>query len=168
MIGSKMYIVSKKEVEQVTWEGSGLIYDTALYNLGKGKDEFIVVNPDINFYKNFDSLLNYDCSVVLKCQGVWIVKYFKKNWIDTNRFLTIDLDLDLDLNWQRNPDIDINIPFDQPVVKDLYDLNYDMTWYLDPKFSNGDKIWIMRCHLKNSELLGEKTWEILLPTFIFG
>ena len=159
MTGSKMYIVTKEEVEQVKWEGNGLMYDTALYNLGGGRDEFIVVNPSINFYKNFESLMDQEYSTVLKYRNVWVAKYFKKNWTYTNRFLEIDLEL----NWQHNPDIGSDILFVQPVVEDLYDLNYNMTWYLDPTYSNGNKIWITKCHIKNIESFDEKDMGYVTP-----
>ena len=154
-----MYIVTKEEVEQVKWEGNGLMYDTALYNLGGGRDEFIVVNPSINFYKNFESLMDQEYSTVLKYRNVWVAKYFKKNWTYTNRFLEIDLEL----SWQHNPDIGSDILFVQPVVEDLYDLNYNMTWYLDPTYSNGNKIWITKCHIKNIESFDEKDMGYITP-----
>ena len=154
-----MYIVTKEEVEQVKWEGNGLMYDTALYNLGGGRDEFIVVNPSINFYKNFESLMDQEYSTVLKYRNVWVAKYFKKNWTYTNRFLEIDLEL----SWQHNPDIGSDILFVQPVVEDLYDLNYNMTWYLDPTYSNGNKIWITKCHIKNIESFDEKDMGYVTP-----
>ena len=167
------YYVPIEEIKKVTWAGDAKAFDIELYNLGQGHDEFIIVNTDYDetgnanyydyqFYKNIKSLpfIRSDRCIVWKYNGIWIAKYFTKNWIAEQKYWEVDLSLE----WEINPDIDIK--FDTPSITDLYDLNYEMTWYLDPKFSNGDKIWVMKCHLQNTEPLGNKDMGYISPTHV--
>jgi hypothetical protein len=156
------YYIPVEKIKEIEWEGDSKAYDLALYKLGEEFDEFIIANPDYeghHFYKNIKSLPLTDSNrcVVWKYNGVWIAKYFKREWINEQRYWEVDLNL----FWEKNPDIDIT--FNTPDIKDLYDLNYNMTWYIDPKFSNDDKIWIMKCHLRNIETLGEKDMGCITP-----
>ena len=135
------YYVPIEEIQKVKWRGDAKTFDLDLYELGQGHDEFLIVNTDFadhQFYKNISRLplINSKRCVVWKYNGVWIAKYFNKDWITEQKYWEVDLSLE----WKINPEI--NIKFDIPIITDLYDLNYEMTWYLDLKFSNGDNIWI--------------------------
>lgn len=53
-------------------------------------------------------------------------------------------------------DVDYNIPY--------YDRTYDHVWYLDPEYSNGEKIWVARVSaIEGSE--GEKDMGYVTPQF---
>ena len=158
------YYVPIKKIKTIEWKGDAKAFDLELYNLGQGYDEFIIANPDFEgfqFYKNIKSLpfIKSDRCIVWKYNGIWIAKHFTKNWIIEQKYFEVDLELE----WEYNPDVDINIKFNTPDINDLYDLRYEMIWYIDPKFSNGDKIWIMKCRLQNSEPVGEKDMGHITP-----
>ena len=159
------YYVPVEKINEVAWEGDSKAYDLALYNLGQGVDEFIIVNPAFPNFRFDDNvslpLVNSNRCVVWKYKDTWIAKYFKQEWVVEQRYWEVDLDLEL--VWEYNSDITESILVEQPTIEDVYDLNYIMTWYLDPKFSNGDKIWITKCHLTNSESCGGKDMGYITP-----
>jgi hypothetical protein len=112
------------------------LYDTKLYNLGQDHNEFIIANPDFcnyQFYKNIKSLplRNSNRCVVWKYEGQWIAKYFTAEWINEQKYWEVDLKLD----WVKNPAIDSSIVFEDIIIQDWYDLNYEMSLYLDSRFN---------------------------------
>jgi hypothetical protein len=161
-----IYQVPKEEVEKIKWNGDFLDYDRQLSQLGNGHDEFLVYNPAAPFI-NINSLPptpGIKC-VVWKYNGNWIAKYFNKSWTTDMGYWPVNLDH----VWERNPDISSKLPLlDDPSklpIQDLYDLNYQMTWYIDPKFNpTSDKVWVMRCYLRGIELLGAKDMGYLSPS----
>ena len=158
-----VYYVPIEKIKTVEWKGDAKTFDIELFNLGQDHDEFIISNPAFpNFKFNKDAILpliNSSRCVVWKYQDLWVAKYFRKDWINEQKYWEVDLELELE--WEYNPDIDIK--FNNPNITDLYDLNYKMTWYLDPKFTDGDKNWIIKCHLKNSITIGEKDMGYITP-----
>ena len=157
------YYIPIEKIKTVEWKGDVKKFDLELYNLGQGHDKFIIVNPDFEgfqFYKNIKSLpfIRSDRCIVWKYNGIWIAKYFTTNWIVEQKYWEVEFTLE----WEYNTDIDIDIKFDTPAVADLYDLNYEMTWYIDPTFSN-EKTWVIKCRLQNGEPLGSKDMGYITP-----
>lgn len=153
-----VYYVPVEEIETVKWNGDYKEYDYALFRLGQGRDEFIIVNPLFSyydFYKNLKLNQKTNRCVVWKYEGTWIAKYFNKHWDIEKRYLEIDLKVE----WHRNTEIDHNILFDNDPtkvsIKDLYDLNYEMVWHVDPALTE-NKIWAYRGQLSNANTLGVK------------
>jgi hypothetical protein len=73
-----------------------------------------------------------------------------------------------DLIWERNPDIPDAIPFfnDPSKIKleELEDLPYQLIWYLDPQYNpTDDKVWVMKCSLKNFPVVGTKDMGHISP-----
>ena len=165
-----VYIVPKEEVEKVEWTGISLDYNNALYNLGQGRDEFIVINPEFSHLGLFEKIdlekYQSEYSTVWHCQGQWIVKYFTKSWETIKRFYTITLD-DINITWERNPDIDSSIPFiNDPVstTLNLSDLKYQLVWYIDPEFNpTPDKVWVLKAQATDFEVSGTKDMGYLTP-----
>jgi hypothetical protein len=160
---SKIYQVPAENIEQVIWNGDHREYDYKLFQLGQGHEEFIIINPSfatLNIQDKLGPIFNNSnrCNVY-KYKNQWLAKYFNKHWDIERRYTEIDIDLKLEIEWRRNPELAIDIKFDQDPttepIKDLYDLNYEMIWYVDPKFVDS-KIWAYRGQLKESTVLGTK------------
>lgn len=160
---SDIYYVPIEEIQNVVWNGNSKEYNSNLYHLGQGRDQFIVVNPDFANFK-FDKHIKsipYDADhcVVWNFNNQWIAKYFNKQWPSIERFSEVVLDLNVDIVWQRNPEIDSSIIFDNDPtttpIKDLYDINYEMIWYVDPKLTDG-KVWVFKGKLKDYKVAGTK------------
>lgn len=61
-----------------------------------------------------------------------------------------------DLEWTSNPDIQLTA-VDDITINDVYDLNYELVWYLDPDQNpTSDKIWVKKCRLANAKTTGTK------------
>jgi hypothetical protein len=160
---SKIYQVPAEDIKQVIWNGDHREYDYKLFQLGQGHEEFIIINPSfttLNIQDKLGPIFNNSnrCNVY-KYKNQWLAKYFNKHWDIERRYTEIDIDLKLEIEWRRNPELAIDIKFDQDPttepIKDLYDLNYEMIWYVDPKFVDS-KIWAYRGQLKESSVLGTK------------
>ena len=163
-----IYQVPNEEVETIQWDGDFLTYDYELSQLGDNHEEFLVYNPAAPPIKinSLPPTPGIKC-VVWKYNGTWIAKYFNKDWRPDMGYWPVNLDL----VWERNPDIPSKLPFlDDPSklpIQDLYDLNYQRTWYMDPKFNpTVDKVWVIRCHLTGISLLGTKDMGYLSPDVI--
>jgi len=157
------YYVPVEKIKKVEWAGDSKAYDLSLYKLGKLFDEFIIVNPAFPDFKFDDTaslpITDSNRCIVWRYKDEWIAKYFKRAWIDEQRYW----ETDLNLLWKHNTDINPNIVFDLPAITDFYDLNYSMTWYLDSKFSDQDKIWAVKCQLQHSTPIGEKDMGDISP-----
>ena len=132
--------------------------------------------------------------VVWSFRGQWVAKYFTKCWVDGKRYKEIEIDLPQEeifkliankeisrinnvgtssnvisaIEWESNPDINKFMSFkDNPyklAIEDLNNLNYEMVWYLDPKFNPlPDKVWVYKCKLKNYPIQGSKDMGYLTP-----
>lgn len=160
-----IYQVPKEEVEKIEWNGDFKEYDRQLAQLGDGRDEFLVHNTTALPIQNYalPPTPGIKC-VVWKYNGEWTAKYFNKDWTPDMGYWPVNLEL----VWERNPDIPTNLPFiNNPInlpIQDLYDLNYQMTWYIDTKYNpTQDKVWVVRCHLTGISLLGTKDMGYLSP-----
>lgn len=158
-----VYQIPKEEIEKIKWNGNYKDYDQDLFQLGSGHDEFIIINPAFSNLKILENLepitVDSNRCIVWKYKDQWLAKYFTKYWIVEKRYFEINLNLKLDIEWQRNTELDSNIVFDHnPTINpiaDLYDLNYEMIWYVNPKHTDS-LIWAYRGKLKDSITLGTK------------
>jgi len=165
------YYVPVEKINEVAWEGDSKAYDLALYNLGQGVDEFIIVNPAFPNFRFDDNvslpLVNSNRCVVWKYKDTWIAKYFKQDWIAQKKYWEVNWEVNLELIWERNPDIDESIKFDKPSINDLYDLNYEMTWYAGHTYlSSNEKIWVYKCRLSQCDVVGSKDMGYIEPAHL--
>ena len=164
-----IYQVPTEEVIKIEWNDDFLEYDRQLSQLGAGHEEFLVVNPEFeetDLYKTIENIPptpGIKC-VVWKCNGKWIAKYFHKSWIPEMDYWPVNINL----LWERNPDIPDAIPFlndpSKLPIEDLFDLPYQMIWYLDPKFNTtSEKVWVVKSRLPGIEPVGDKDMGYISP-----
>ena len=165
-----IYQVPNEEIEKIKWDGNFLAYDQQLSKLGGDHEEFLVYNPAAPQIKikSMPPTPGIKC-IVWKYNGNWIAKYFNKSWCPDMGYWPVPTNLNI--IWERNPDIPDNISFlEDPSIlpiQDLYNLNYQLVWYMDPKFNNtNEKVWVMRCRLSDCELFGTKDMGYLSPDVI--
>jgi len=159
-ITDKIHYIPTEEVEKIVWNGDSVEYDTALYELGKNYDEFIVLNPAFSFLTLKEELpitAVVDSCITWKYQDSWVGKYFTKNWINEKQYHEVNLNLICKKNAAFK-----NIKFNDIAVTDLYNLKYQMVWYLDNKFTE-EKIWVYKCYLENIETKGTKYMGSISP-----
>ena len=166
-----IYQIPTEEVEKIEWTVDSLEYDRQLFQLGGDHDEFLVVNPafiDTELHNIIDEIPptpGLKC-IVWKFNGKWIAKYFNKSWnFDMGYWTAV---IHNDIVWERNPDISDTIPFlnDPSKIKleELEDLSYQLIWYLDPQYNpTNDKIWVMKCSLKDCPVVGTKDMGYISP-----
>ena len=168
-----IYQIPTEEVEKIEWTGDSLEYDRQLFQLGGDHDEFLVVNPafiDTELHNIIDEIPptpGLKC-IVWKFNGKWIAKYFNKSWNFDMGYWAVTMYTNSDLIWERNPDIPDAIPFfnDPSKIKleELEDLPYQLIWYLDPQYNTtDDKVWVMKCSLKNFPVVGTKDMGYISP-----
>lgn len=154
-----IYQIPKEEVEKIEWNGDYKDYDYNLFNLGKGHKEFIIINPAFENYKIKSIPCDSNRCIVWKYKNQWVAKYFNTMWDIEKRYTEIEIEFEFEIEWIRNPEIDSNIIFENDPtinsIKDLYDLNYEMLWYVDPKLTDS-KIWAFKGKLKDYEVAGTK------------
>ena len=154
-----IYQIPKEEVEKIEWNGDYKDYDYNLFNLGKGHKEFIIINPAFENYKIKSIPRDGNRCVTWKYKNQWVAKYFNTMWDIEKRYTEIEVDIEFEIEWIRNPEIDSNIIFENDPtinsIKDLYDLNYEMIWYVDPKLTD-NKIWAFKGKLKDYKPTGTK------------
>ena len=168
-----VYYVPIEQIKEVDWKGNSRVFDSELYNLGQSHDDFIIINPayaNFKFYENIKSIpYNKDHCVVWKWNNQWIAKYFNSQWNNVQRFVEVELEISPDIIWERNPEIDDNIVFNQPIIEDCYDLNYQMIWYLNEQFNpTQDKVWVLKCSLKGYTPEGTKDMGYVSPTITYN
>jgi hypothetical protein len=80
-------------------------------------------------------------------------------WDIEKRYTEIEIKIEFEIEWTRNPEIDTKIIFENDPtlnsVDDLYDLNYEMLWYIDPRLTDS-KVWAFKGKLKDYEVVGTK------------
>ena len=147
-----MNVIPRELVETIKWEGHKEDYDVALFALGKGLDNFYVVNPELpDFYINaIDKEYRSSRCVLWKHNDIWVVKQFHKDWTPAHGWTIKDLPNLPKQHWKTNPAIDPNITFETDPYNTyqigLWDLTYKHTWYLDSKYDpEGQKIWVYEC-----------------------
>jgi len=166
-------IVSKNLVREIEWQGDSLYYDYQLSKLGNGADNFIV--PNTNVTVDLDRILTHvprtvRC-IVWKCKGEWIAKKFHKNWTPNHGYLDIEVPehiLDIDIKWEKNPDIDPSMVFEddpyESYAPTLIDCFYELVWYIDPRFNpTTERVWARKCYPADGKSLGVKYMGYLTP-----
>jgi hypothetical protein len=156
---TNIYQIPKEEVEKIEWQGDYKDYDYNLFKLGKGYKEFIIINPAFENYKITSIPYDGNRCIVWKYKNQWVAKYFNALWDIEKRYVEIEVEIEFEIEWVRNPEIDNKIIFENdPTVNsvdDLYDLNYEMIWYVDPKLTDSN-IWAFKGKLKDYKVLGTK------------
>jgi hypothetical protein len=159
-------IIPRKQVESVEWNDDALEYDQKLSLLGDEHDEFLVINPEFA-HLNFENLpipiVDNEC-IIWNYNDKWVAKYFHKSWTPKMGYYPVNLSL----IWERNPDISGKIHLiDDPSTKsvqDIFDLQYQMVWYIDPTYNvTENKVWIMKCQLSNFVSNGTKDMGYISP-----
>ena len=154
---SNIYKIPLEQVQSVEWEGDGDLYDAKLYSLGAGHSEFIAFNPEFDWLYPLNICqpikeLKHRC-FLWNYNGVWVAKYFTAQSNGNIHFTKLLLESNLNLTWESNPNLNKVSFTDDPRTKsleDLYDLNYQMIWYLDNASSRSeDKIWALKCYLSD-------------------
>ena len=153
-----VYQVPLEEIHKIEWQGDSALFDHSLSKLGKGHTKFLIVNPQwLNLklhtlINSIPAIVGNKC-IVWKFQGKWIAKYFNtKYWKPSYGY--VEVKMDSLLVWEQNPIfkniVFENNPSDLP-LDDMYDLPYELVWYLDSMFNpTADKIWVMKCKLFNN------------------
>ena len=133
-----------EDVHSVPWEGDSLYYDLQLYQLGQGRAEFWVLNPEFEndrYHHFIDALPDTRKCIVVSFNGTWLAKIFKDGWYPYHGYETVELTIPK-LVWTRNPDIDSRMTFDvDPRTEyqlDYWDKDYELVWKLDPRFFPDD------------------------------
>ena len=158
-----VYNVPLEDVQTIEWVGNFAEFNSTLYALGKGHKKFLIPHPevlDLDVYK----FITYipPGMTIWKIQDRCIAVTFTKNWKWSDGNSEISIDISSHLIWEKNPAFDFipieNDPSQNPTMDmDLYDLRYQMTWYLDPEFDkNAEKIWVLKCHLADTVTQGSK------------
>jgi hypothetical protein len=156
---TNIYQIPKEEVEKIEWQDDYKDYDYNLFKLGEGHKEFIIINPAFENYKITSIPYDGNRCIVWKYKDQWVAKYFNALWDIEKRYAEIEIEIEFEIEWIRNPEINLNIFFEnKPTInsiKDLYDLNYEMIWYVDPKFTKNN-VWAYKGKLKDYKVLGTK------------
>jgi hypothetical protein len=156
---TNIYQIPKEEVEKIEWQGDYKDYDYNLFKLGEGHKEFIIINPAFENYKITSIPYDGNRCIVWKYKNQWVAKYFNALWDIEKRYTEIEVEIEFEIEWVRNPEIDNKIIFENdPTVNssyDLYDLNYEMIWYVDPELTKNN-IWAFKGKLKDYKVLGTK------------
>jgi hypothetical protein len=147
-----MNIIPKEQVETINWEGHKDDYDVALFALGKGLDNFYIVNPAFpeSYINAIDKEFKSSKCVLWKCDNKWIVKQFHKDWTSDQGWVIKEVPNLPKQHWKVNPDIDPRVTFKTDPYNTykigLWDLTYKHVWYLDSKYDpEGNKIWVYEC-----------------------
>jgi len=152
-----MIVIDRALVDAIKWEDNPQTYDERLFKLGEGHDHFIVLNP--RYDVRLLSLINLvginmtdDACVMLMSEGHWILKKFSKEWLKHKKYTIVknpnfmqELETILSGTSEYNPALPRHI-FSIPDYKiELYDLEYEHVWYVDPKYQTGEnKVWIKK------------------------
>jgi hypothetical protein len=154
-----IYQIPKEEVEKIEWNGDYKDYDYNLFKLGKDHKEFIIINPAFENYKITSIPYDGNRCIVWKYKDQWIAKYFNAAWEIEKRYSEIEVEIEFEIQWTRNPEIDDKIIFENDPtttsIEDIYDLNYEIIWYVDPKLTDNN-VWAFKGKLKNYTPLGTK------------
>ncbi len=147
-----MIVIDRLHVEKVRWDIDPNSYDQRLYQLGQEHNEFIIVNP---IYE--DWILDYidtnisdrSCLMWTK-KDKWIAKKFTKGWEPKHGWKIIECNFVVD----KIKDFQLSEKFNQDLPQHLFenlkttiepeDYRLEHTWYLDPSFFKGDKIWVKK------------------------
>ena len=166
-----VYKVDLEEIKKVKWQGDTNQYDLDLYELGAGRDEFIIMNPwisDPNLKHYIYDIPETDRCVFWYYETEWVAKYFTKNWKPgRSNYKEIEIVIPK-LAWRKNPDFDRTMLFeDDPFGvfdPDPWDSQYELIWYLDPRFNPlDDRVWAISCKPIGIPTIGVKDMGYVTP-----
>lgn len=165
-----LYQVPEADVLAVELTHSSKDYDTSLYNLGKGHDQFIIINPFItnkNIIYYIDQLPDSTQCIVLEHKRQWIAKIFSKGWNYSVGYHTVKI-VKPKLVWEKNPELDQLMTFENTPIgffePEPWDKNYKFIWYIDPKVNPlADKVWAISCHYEGLANKGVKDMGFVMP-----
>lgn len=166
-----VYKVDLEEIKKVKWQGDTDQYDLDLYELGAGRDEFIIMNPwisDPNLKHYIYEIPETDRCVFWYYETEWVAKYFTKNWKPgRSNYKEIEIVIPK-LAWRKNPDFDRTMLFeDDPFGvfdPDPWDSQYELIWYLDPRFNPlDDRVWAISCKPIGIPTIGVKDMGYVTP-----
>lgn len=171
MLIDKIPKLTEDELASVIYEDDPDQYDISLAQLCSKYKRCLVINPHIS-----DPKLVYFIDHIPDNQGQclifyykdeWIAKIFYRGWQSEQGYLEIKLPVP-QLVWRKNPEIDNSMTFEQSPFgswePEPWDLNYTMTWYMDPQFDHtGNKVWVMTAEVIGSQSKGIKDMGYLTP-----
>jgi len=165
-----VYKVDLEEIKKVKWQGDTNQYDLDLHALGKGRSEFIILNPTVsnpNLYHCIHEIPDTDRCVFWYHEGEWVAKYFKKNWTPKTGYKEIEI-IKPEFAWRKNPDLDRTMTFeDDPFgifEPEPWDMYYELVWYMDPRFNPlYDKVWAISCKPIGVPTIGVKDMGYVTP-----
>lgn len=145
------FIIDREKVKAVKWETDPDTYDVRLHDLGRGLDEFIVVNPiyDDWILDYIDTSPSSDYCLMWVKQDKWIAKKFKGSWKPSNGWKVIETNFKIKeiKNFVVEETFNTDLPALFPKIEyDIQPEDYHLEhiWHLDPKYFVGDKIWVKK------------------------
>jgi hypothetical protein len=170
-----IYQIPHEDVLAVEWQGNDLHYDLQLYELGRGQDEFLAINPNNSIPEKWKTDLKYYIEelpdtrkcIVISQDSEWIVKIFKDGWYPYHGYETVEI-VKTNLAWTKNSDIDKLITYEDDPFGNFnpskWDRDYKLIWYMDPRFNPlDDKVWAFSCQPIGKEVLGTKDMGYVVP-----
>jgi hypothetical protein len=145
------FIIDRHKVKSVQWELDPDNYDLRLHHLGKGLEEFIVVNPifDEWILDYIDTSISSDYCLMWVKKDKWIAKKFKGSWKPGDGWKIIETNFivkkikEFEVKEEHNVDIPDLFPKIEYNIEPE-DYNLEHVWYLDPEYFVGDKIWVKK------------------------
>lgn len=176
-------IIENSFVAKIKYEDYKDSYDQELYNLGRSLDTgFIVLNPDLEDIDVREYIPNFRSDIIARIfvwpgidldgnvNEIWIAKYFPRFWKPKLGFDKVFIQTNLELTWRRNPEIDQRIEFGvdirKPYIPNIWDSNYELVWYVDPKFTDGiNDVWAFKARPVGKPVKGVKHMGLVSPSF---
>ena len=134
-----IYKPSFQSISDIKWDDEDpSSYDRQLFELGKGYDRFLILNPT----NDNKELIHYveEVPETTKCvvffyEGNWIGKLFHKDWGgDWNSYTEVEI-VKPKFIWKRNPDLDKLMTFEGlefgNYFPDPWQYKYKLIWYID-------------------------------------
>jgi hypothetical protein len=170
MIIEQIYKPAPEEITTIEWTGDPDEYDCQLYELGQSNSRFLIVNPFLSdplLVHYIEEFPDTDKCVIWTYGDEWVAKLFTEGWDPSVGYESLDL-VKPKLSWNRNPDIDKLMQFEDDPFGDFepdpWDKDYKLIWHIDPRFNPlPDKIWIVSCQPIGRPILGVKEMGYLTP-----
>jgi hypothetical protein len=170
MIIEQIYKPALEEITTIEWTGDPDEYDCQLYELGQSNSRFLIVNPFLSdplLVHYIEEFPDTDKCVVWTYGDEWVAKLFTEGWDPSVGYKSFAL-VKPKLSWNRNPDIDKLMQFEDDPFGNFepepWDKDYKLIWHIDPRFNPlPDKIWIVSCQPIGRPILGVKEMGYLTP-----
>jgi len=166
MLFDNIPIIDPERVKSIEYTGNGDTYDQELFKLGKGLDQFVVLNPVaprscLNSIKKIPST---DKCVVWHYNSDWIAKLFTKNW-QLNNYLFVQIDVPLFWN-PYLPKLKVDM---KELMPPLWALDKVTAWSIDDNYSPSPDTWLVKFVPEGvNEKMAEWLWlGAITPEFVF-